>query len=182
MPGDAGEWAVADDWPRSGGGTDFAVHGSVGGRTRRSPRPGERPVRRRAEQLDHHLVGGHLEAHGASGTGIVDFSPPTGQSWAAGTYDIAAAADATHAGFQLSTGGGVCPTSSGTLHVVQVSMSGSNFTSLAADYSARCGLGSGPAFGVIRWNSAIGYAVGTADPGLIEMGDGSSAGPARRMS
>ena len=105
------------------------------------------------------LPGGGLTVQGTnaalafSGT---DVRPPTGQSFAVGSYDINETATDTLAGVSINgTGPAECATTSGTLTVHEVTLVAGEVTAFAGSVRGNCGAGV-PAFAQeIRWNSTV---------------------------
>ena len=91
-------------------------------------------------------------------------SPPSGSTFAVGTYDIGETATATNAGVHIS-GGGIpvdCPATSGTLTVHEATLDAGDVTAFAASVRGNCGTGR-PVFAQeIRFNSTVPMVVLTA--------------------
>ncbi|MBM6398966.1 hypothetical protein [Phycicoccus sonneratiae] len=83
-------------------------------------------------------------------------TPPTGQSFAVGTYDIGATATTGRAGVVVSGGApSACSSVTGTLTVHAVTLSGGSVTSFAGSVKGNCGTGQ-PVFAQeIRWQSTV---------------------------
>ena len=90
-------------------------------------------------------------------------SPPTGQSFAVGTYDINESATATQARVQIdSAAPSQCASTSGTLTVHEVTLAAGVVTAFAGSVRGNCGTGQ-PVFAQeIRWNSTVPMIVLTA--------------------
>ncbi|MBB5870909.1 hypothetical protein F4553_004288 [Allocatelliglobosispora scoriae] len=108
-----------------------------------------------------------------SGSITMGLQPPTGQTWAVGTYSTDWFADATHAQFTLGVGSAACdgdPASLTVTEVVREAGTGA-ITAFAASYSSKC-TASKPEIttGELRWHSSVPYAAATTDPGQIDFG------------
>ena len=86
-------------------------------------------------------AGGRLqyEASGLRDDWLALIAPPTGMTLAAGTYDTARFADATHAGLDVFGDGRGCNNSTGILTITTlVTGAGGNVTNLAATFTQHC--------------------------------------------
>ncbi len=103
-----------------------------------------------------------VEGYNAAGSYARTFlSPPTGQAWAVGSYDVNEFATATQARVQVNSGGpGLCDDAvDGTLTVHEVTLSAGEVTAFAGSVRGTCGTGR-PVFAQeIRWNSTVPYIV-----------------------
>lgn len=105
---------------------------------------------------------------------VARVTPPTGTEFAVGTrYEAVSQADASRAGLYVGRGEGGC----GTLRVGWVvvkelvrDLDTGIVTSFAASYGFTCGRALAPNTGELRFNSSIGYAIATVDPGLMNLG------------
>ena len=111
------------------------------------------------------LGGGRLVVRsGNVGSAQTTITPPTGQPFAVGTYDVAETATATEAGVQIVGGTPVgCAVNSGTLTVHEVTLAAAGeVTAFAGSVRGNCGNGQ-PVFAQeIRWNSTVPMIVLTA--------------------
>jgi hypothetical protein len=103
---------------------------------------------------------GHFEGHG-NGNIAFDILPPTGQTLAVGHYVTSRLPDATHAEMNVTVGGTGCSQVDGTLDVLAITQSAGDYVSFAANYTLHCDGRPELHSGVIRYSSAVGYALGS---------------------
>ncbi len=101
-------------------------------------------------------AGGVTVASTSGTVARVTVSPPTGSSFAVGTYDISESTSATGARVQIVGGAPAeCSEVSGTLTVHEVTLAAGDVTAFAGSVRGNCGEGE-PVFAQeIRWNSTV---------------------------
>ena len=96
-----------------------------------------------------------ISATSGATTRDVTVVPPTGSTFAKGTYDIDESASATAAGVIVDGGAGPCAEVTGTLTVHEVAFTAGDPTTFAGSVRGNCGDGE-PVFAQeIRWNSTV---------------------------
>jgi hypothetical protein len=124
--------------------------------------------------LNFHVNNKQISMRALSTGAPHDFSalitPPTGQSFLAGTtYTTLGTADAADAGMQI-TDLRSCVTYTGTLTILEFVTSGGAVTAFAAQFVQHCNGATPALYGELRWKSSVSYAADTVDPTMIDFG------------
>jgi hypothetical protein len=98
--------------------------------------------------------------------------PPTGQTLTPGTYQASWPATPTTAGLNVGGNGVGCSGTTGTVTIHEYQTDAQDeVTTFSASYRQLCDGSTQPAYGEIRFNSALDYRAAVADPAALTYGD-----------
>jgi hypothetical protein len=110
----------------------------------------------------------------AAGTFVVTVTPPTGGTFAAGTFGTLTTADATHYGLTVTSTGHTCAAPGAGTITINNDLDPADGSAapdvFSASYSTTCGSDPSTLSGQIRFNSAVGYVGATESPTTSDFG------------